>query len=335
VGFSLAAVIAALIAGVAGAPTAVREVPSGPRLAFAVDSHRATAGDEVRSVGAEGGAPFRLAGGGSSLMQLPIDWTSQVSWSRDGERFAFAGAPPTAGRFGIYVGDADGSDVHLVPESAVYHFLGAPIIAPDGRTVVFLLADGDSTFAFFSLPVDGGELKRLTPSREELYEPSGFTPDGKAMAVTRTLPDEDQAATVALGSGKLTVLAKDAAEPVFGADGTILAVRDHQPSIEEGGHVTDLTSSDLLLIRPGSAPETLITVKGGLAWPTLDPSGHRIAFTRLEGQTTPVLSTKDNAVDEVNLDGSCLTNVVSKRGETFAGTSWQPGSGRGVGPLSC
>jgi hypothetical protein len=112
-------------------------------------------------------------------------------------------------------------------------------------------------------------------------------------------------------------------------------VRDHQPSIEEGGHVTDLTSSDLLLMHPGAAPEKVITVKGGLAWPTIDPSGDRIAFTRLEGQTTPVLSNKNNVVDEVNLDGSCLTKVVARRGETFAGTSWQPGRDRGAGPLSC
>lgn len=334
-GFSLAAVIAALLAGLGSTPTPAREVPPGPRLSFAVDSHRATAGDEVRSVGPDGGASFRLAGGGKSLMQLPIDWTSQVSWSRDGERFAFAGAPPQAGRFGIYVGDADGSDVHLVPESTFYHFLGAPIIAPDGRSVVFLLADGDSSSAFFSLPIDGGKLRRLTPSREELYEPSGFTPDGKAIAVTRPVPTEDQAATVALGSGKLTVLAKDASEPVFAPDGSVLMVRDHQPSIEEGGHVTDLTSSDLLVMRPGAAPEKVITVKGGLAWPTIDPSGDRIAFTRLEGQTTPVLSNKNNVVDEVNIDGSCLTKVVSRRGETFAGTSWQPGPGRGAGPISC
>jgi dipeptidyl aminopeptidase/acylaminoacyl peptidase len=335
VGFSLAAVIAALLAAVAGGPQPAVEAPSGARLAFAVDSHRARDGDAVRSVGPQGGGDFRLAGGGASLMQLPVDWTSKVSWSADGERFAFSGAPPTAGRFGIYVGEADGSGVHLVPRSTIYHFDGAPIISPDGRAVVFLLPDGDTTWAYFSLPVDGGKLKRLTPSSREANEPSGFTADGKALGVTRQVPGEEQAATVALGSGRLTILAKGAAEPVFAVDGTALAVRNHQPSITEGGHVTDLTSSDLLLIPPGAPPQTVLSVKGGLAWPTIDPSGNRIAFTRLEGQTTAVLSNKSNEIDEVNADGTCLTKVLLKSGPTYAGTSWQPGPGRGVGPLSC
>lgn len=334
-GFSLAAVIAALLAGMGGAPTTTREAPPGPRLAFAVDAHRAGVGDAVRSVDAGGGAEFGLAGGGKSLMQLPIDWTSKVSWSRDGERFAFAAAPPQAGRFGIYVGDADGSDVQLVPRSTFFHFLGAPIIAPDGRSVVILLSDRNFTYAYFALPVDGGPLKRLTPSGEEMDFPSGFTADGKALGVTRELPGESQAAMIDLRTGKVTILAKDASEPVFGADGTVLAVRNHQPTVEEGGDVTDLTSSDLLLIHPGSSPESVLTVKGGLAWPTLDPSGNRIAFSRLEGQTTPVLSENSNAIDEVNVDGTCLTNVLAKGEETFAGTSWQPGPGRGAGPITC
>jgi Tol biopolymer transport system component len=335
VGFSLAAVIAALLAGLGGGAAPVREVPPGPRLAFATDTHRSGSGDAVRSVDADGGAQVRLALGGKTLVQLPMDWTSKVSWSRDGKRFAFAAAPPQAGRYGIFVGDTDRSDVHLVPRSTFYHFLGAPIIAPDGRSVVILLADADFTYAYFSLPVDGGRLRRLTPSGEEIDFPSGFTADGRSLGVTRELPGESQAATVALGTGKVTVIAKDASEPVFAPDGTVLAVRNHQPSLDEGGNATDLTSSDLLLIHPGSPPETVISVKGGLAWPTLDPSGNRIAFARLEGHTTSVLSEGTNAIDEVNVDGSCLTEVVAKGDETFAGTAWQPGPGRGAGPLSC
>jgi hypothetical protein len=48
-----------------------------------------------------------------------------------------------------------------------------------------------------------------------------------------------------------------------------------------------------------------------------------------------VLSEKNNEVDEVNLDGSCLTKAVAKRGETFAGGTWQPGPARGAGAISC
>jgi dipeptidyl aminopeptidase/acylaminoacyl peptidase len=330
VGLSLAALFAALAVAFGG-----HSAPPGARLAFAVEHHRAPTGYEVRSVDADGADPFRLAAGGKSQLQLPMDWTARVSWSRDGERFAFAGAPPTTGRYGVFVGDADGSHVHLVPHSTYYHYEEAPIIAPDGRSVVIELAQGEHGWAFFSLLVDGGKLKRLTPTGEDLLEPSGFTPDGKAIAVTRLVPVETQAATIALGSGKLTVLAKHAAEPAFAPDGTAVMVRSPEPDVLKGDDVTTLRSSDLLVMRPGSSPHKLLTVKGGLAWPSIDPSGQRIAFTRLEGGTPVVLSGKHNEVDEVNLDGSCLTKVAARRGETFAGATWQPGPGRGTGAISC
>jgi Tol biopolymer transport system component len=338
VGGSIVAFIVSLLVSAFGPPPHTPDkhlTPPGPRIAFAAQAGFQRY--EIGSVEPGEGTPFRLAAGERGELQLPMNWTSRITWSRDGESFAFAGAPPDAGRYGIFVGETEGrTPPHLVPRSLHYHYEEAPILSPDGRSVVIELAQGEEGWAFFALPVDGGKLRRLTPTSEDLYEPSGFTPDGKALTVTRFEPGESQAATVALGSGSLTVLAKHAAEPVIAADGTLVMARSPEPDVLNGDDTTTVHRSELLVRRPDSPTRDVLTVKGGLAWPSLDPSGRRIVFTTLEGDSPAVLAGKRNEVDEVNLDGSCLTKVASGRGETFAGATWRPDpGGRGPGPIRC
>jgi len=38
---------------------------------------------------------------------------------------------------------------------------------------------------------------------------------------------------------------------------------------------------------------------------------------------------------EINADGSCLTRVFSEPGIVVSGPAWQPGLGRGAGPILC
>jgi nitrogen fixation protein FixH len=87
----------------------------------------------------------------------------------------------------------------------------------------------------------------------------------------------------------------------------------------------------------GGKPVTLVSVKGGLAWPSWDPSGRRIAFTRLGGGGFGGLSLphQGNAVMEINADGTCLTRLLSIGRGSFSGSSWQPGPGREAGPIAC
>ena len=87
----------------------------------------------------------------------------------------------------------------------------------------------------------------------------------------------------------------------------------------------------------GGTPVQLARIKGGLAWPSWDPSGQRIAFTRLGGGTLGESSHphEGNAVMQINADGTCLTKVISDPELTLFGSAWQPGVGREAGPISC
>jgi Tol biopolymer transport system component len=87
----------------------------------------------------------------------------------------------------------------------------------------------------------------------------------------------------------------------------------------------------------GGKPIKLASVKGGLAWPSWDPSGQRIAFTRLGGGSIGGLSYphEGNAVMEINADGTCLTRLLSSGRGYSSGSSWQPGPGREAGAIAC
>ncbi|MDQ2630576.1 MAG: hypothetical protein M3Y75_06325, partial [Actinomycetota bacterium] len=95
-----------------------------------------------------------------------------------------------------------------------------------------------------------------------------------------------------------------------------------------------------LLVVPASLegkPQRIARVKGGLAWPSWDPSGSRIAFTTLKGGDPFGLSipAQGNSVMQVNADGTCLGTLLSIDRGRYEGVAWQPGPERAAGPISC
>jgi Tol biopolymer transport system component len=114
-------------------------------------------------------------------------------------------------------------------------------------------------------------------------------------------------------------------EPMVSPDGKeiVYKVDKQNRAADEGG----IISTDLMIVPvDGGKPKLLARVKGGARWPSWDPSGSRIAFTLPD----------EDAVMEVNADGSCMTKVYSApRGGAVFGVAWQPGAERGAGPISC
>lgn len=122
---------------------------------------------------------------------------------------------------------------------------------------------------------------------------------------------------------------------VLSPDGSRLAFVRHRFTSPE----RDSIRSSALLTIPfsGGKPAVLARTRGGLRWPSWDPSGQRLSFTRLSG-FGPVFGVEPrqgNAVMQVNADGSCLTRVFSTKRDFIYGTSWQPGPGRAAGRISC
>jgi Tol biopolymer transport system component len=334
--------------------------PPGPRLALIVSQPYPNTGSEVATVDAGGESPLKLSGGPGSKAVGPING-ARPSWSADGSVLAFVGVAGAASA-AIYVVNADGTHLHLVRASRRIIFEGDPVLAPDGRSVAVMRLDVISGHferpgpgavrasqdggvkvrtAIWSLDVDGKGMHPLTRwRRDRALFPSSYSPDGSALAATRVIFRGDartQAVSIDLvHGGRAAVLAENAGDPTYAPDGSVVAVRHH--TVKEKGPLEEerLLSSDLLVGAPGSTMAKVLTVRGGLDWPSWDPSSQRIAFTTLRdsGGGVPGLL-PSNSIEVVNADGTCPSTLLSLKRGSFSGAAWQPGLERGAGRLAC
>jgi Tol biopolymer transport system component len=224
---------------------------------------------------------------------------------------------------------------------------GEPLLAPNGRSVVFQRVkavktppDGEDPLlksALWLLDVNRGSVRRLTPWRlESFLEPNSFLPDGSTLAAEFSHRGEQGVAAIDLHGHRRALLAREAREAAYSADGTKLAfirLEEKAPN-SLPGH----PSSELWVSRSdGSEPKLLLRRKGYISFPSWDPSGSRLSFT----VNPPAEATGDlepefgNKVMAINADGTCLTKVFSEPTTTVYGSAWQPGPGRGAGAISC
>ena len=80
------------------------------------------------------------------------------AWSPDGTRFTFA-LRGEDGAEALYVADANGEGARLVETGGLP--AGASYWSPDGSAIAFHAAVDDS-WAVFVVPVDGGEVVKLS-----------------------------------------------------------------------------------------------------------------------------------------------------------------------------
>lgn len=327
-------------------------VPSGPRLAVVAAHWYPTAGSEAFTIDPLGKAPLRLAGG-PGLTVTPA-FGARPAWSPDGGLLAFRGSGK--GRSGFYVVRPSEGEAHLVPGSTKLMSDSDPVFAPDGRSLAFMKFEVVSghierpsragvpdeklrvRFAIWTIRIGDGGLRPLTPWRREVLVPTSYSPDGTALGATALGRNGLEAVAVDLRSGRVKVLAPNAEEPVYSKDDRVAVVRTHpEPAAAASRDEPSVASSDLLVTGASGSPLVKVTrVRGGLAWPSWDPSGQRLAFSRLGGLSRYSADIPpSNAVMEVNADGSCLTRMLSIRRGFYSGVAWQPGPGREAGPIAC
>lgn len=336
-------------------------VPDGPRLAIVRDFPYPKSLTEIATVDAVGGAlqtvvrdedlvrnegPFGING-------------SHPTFSPDGSLIAFTGSVRRDGGEVespvILVVGADGTGLRALRGTFTE---AEPVFAPDGHTIAFATLkvvngpigrDGARVFlGIRSVDIEDGSQRMVTPWRPwgegAVLYPSSYSPDGSTLAVTAWPFDGSTGArAVALrldGSGS-TLLAENAEEPVYSPDGSRIAfVRAHV-------HVKDLprrrkrtiVRKDLYVMRADGSGLTRLTRSPRLLeeWPSWDPSGERIAFNRYRPGPGLLRLPSDTSVMQVNADGTCLTKVLTSRSrrQSLGGVAWQPGPGRGAGPIEC
>jgi Tol biopolymer transport system component len=347
---AVAVSLALLTLGVSGA-TAAAPLPAGPRLAVNVSRPYPDLGG-IETVGPNGEAPVQLLDGSGEHAIDPSG--QQPVWSPDGSQIAFT---DSYGEYSPvpYVVGAEGGKPRLVSKETV---LSDPVFSPDGRWLAYsalrvvkghfersgarsrrygVIVD----WSIRAVDVVTGKHKQLTPwRRHQQLTPTSFSPDGKKIAaLAYDLGKSIAAVSVEVGSGRTTVLARNAEEPVYSPDGSRVAfIRTKYVSSPSLGSNKVPAISDLFVMpASGGKPTKLVRVKGGLAWPSWDPSGQRISFTRLGGGSPigSALPAQGNSVAEVNADGTCLKTLLSIKRGFYLGTAWQPGPGREAGPIAC
>ena len=332
------------LAAHAGAAT-----PAGPRLAISVSTDGPGAedeGSEVITTGPSGEDPQRLIGGPGALIG------DALSWSASGNRLAFdvSGVESTAsGPFGtgwqvVGVAEVDGGRPRVFPRAFLN--AGEPVMAPDGASVVFQRIQlvkvlGRESYLFrssiWTLDVETGSVRRLTPWRlADFLDPSSYSPDGSTLAAESSGRRGSYAVAIDLRSRRVSRLARNASEPTYSPDGTRLAF------VRLKTRYFDLPKpnrpvSELWVARAdGGGAKRLLRRKGFISFPSWDPSGSRLAFTRnLPDFTGSLEPEPGNKVMAINADGTCLTRVFADPEITVYGTAWQPGVGREAGPISC
>jgi Tol biopolymer transport system component len=340
-------VLLALLAAVTSAGAAA--APAGPRLAVVVFRPYPNLSDEIESVGPNGEAPVRIAGGASIGTVGPVSG-DRPAWSPDGTRVAFYAG---AGRSPFHVVDVAGGPAQPVPGLRRVLVEGNPVFTPDGKRLVFLRLQRvsgvferptlarrkplDIRVAIWSVRVDGGGLRAVTPwTRKRLLIPTSFSPDGRFLAATERDRRGEKAVALDLRSGTTMLIAKRASEPIYAPDGRVASVRYHGGPVHGPYEEGSIGNADLLVSpHPGAPARKILTVSGGFTSPSWDPSSSRIAFTRLNGTFRTLQLDRSNSVVQVNADGTCPTRMLSLKVGSFAGVAWQPGPGREAGPLAC
>jgi Tol biopolymer transport system component len=328
----LAIVGLSAVTAVAGGSTGASWVPSGPRLAMVVWPAN-KGGQEIVTIGPTGEDPQTLLVSAGGSVERNID---RPIWSPDGAHLVFLGSGGKLVR-GIYVMGAEGSGLRRLPNSESPGgkntvLVSEPVFDPAGDSLTVDIMNRHSWHSLWSMPVDGSKGHRLSAWVEDRYlYPYSAAPDGTLAAQSRG-STHFAIGTIDPDGSSLHVLLRNNGEgffdPAISPDGTEIAyVRNHFRSRRNPRPT--LVSTDLMLMPIGGGrSKRLATIPGGALWPSWDPSGSRLAFTDI--------NEKHRALMEVNADGTCLSTIYKpEAGAAVLGAAWEPGEGRGAGPISC
>jgi Tol biopolymer transport system component len=226
---------------------------------------------------------------------------------------------------------------------------GDPVISPDGQSVVYARAKfvkelpGRENYLFkgslWSLDLSDGSVRQRTRWRLGFpVVPSSMSPDGSILAAAAYGSQGWEAVAMDLRNGHTFRLAREAKEPVFSPDGSQVAfirwANWRKGAADDGRQPIN----ELRVARIGSPSRSRLVFRANalLAWPGWDPSNSRLSFTKSHvvenGYEDPEAG---DALMSINVNGTCLTRVLTAPRLTVSGAAWRPGVGREAGPLTC
>ncbi len=225
-----------------------------------------------------------------------------------------------------------------------------PLFSPDGRSLTFtrIRREGEGEefegASIWSVDLTMMQSRQLTPWRNGLeYIASSYSPDGSMLLATRldeSLSQDPEVVALRFDGSDPELILDRASFPVFSPDGSQIALsRPVQWTVRRsGGRRVVKEGLDLFVVNEdGSNLQRLSSARRyEEMFPSWDPSGSRIAYIRLRAGSSEAASTGFGGwVMQVNVDGTCLRELISAPHTAFYGPAWQPGPGREASRIAC
>jgi Tol biopolymer transport system component len=233
-----------------------------------------------------GGGLYRLAAAGGEPTRIEtgkVQLNNDHGLSPDGSQIAISGqiaisAANAGGQSQIWIIPAGGSEPKLVVKAQPSYWHGW---SPDGKTLAYC-AQRNGNFDVYTIPVEGGEEKRLTTA-EGLDDGPDYTPDGQWIYFNSVRTGLMQIWRMhADGSGQEQVSRGPASADWFAhpsPDGQWIAYISYDKSVKEHPPNKDV----VLKLAPiaGGDPKVLVTLFGGQGTLNVNswaPDSKRFAF---------------------------------------------------------
>jgi Tol biopolymer transport system component/DNA-binding winged helix-turn-helix (wHTH) protein len=285
--------------------------PDGTQIAF----HRiAGANTGLYVVPALGGPERKLR----TTRMLGTNFTnsnfSLISWSPDGKWIAFADVVPEDPHERIYLLSTETLETRRIPISPMCIGEGLPAFSHNGEYLAYWCLRGAFDAVLYSLPIRGGQPKKISSFRAFPYGLTWSADDEKLIyslyPLGKGLSDELGEVTVENGSTKQITFSGSAMLPTVSAKGNKLAFSS--PVIN-----SDIWRRDLL--QPESPAVELSPSSRAQFDAQYSPDGKRIAFASLRSGLQGVWISSD--------DGSSLVQI-SNPNYVSGSPQWSPEGNR-------
>ena len=265
--------------------------PDGNSIIFGQKSASDTNGG-LFSISTLGGTPKRLLS----------DLDSQVSFSPDGQRFAYTRLRhPTPEETSLMIASADGSNPTVLasfrlPEYIAGIFFGAPAWSPDGNSIVTAVArlgkpGAETRSKLVRVAVPGGAVTTLADPGWAVAAQAAWLPDGRSLLAIARSADQDQTQiwSVSYPEGKVAPVTADLNDHRI-----VSLTRDGRTLVSVSGQLSSSVWT-LPLRGPGKLTRVSRSTMDGVNGVAFTPEGEVLYTSYVGGIWSVWIATADGA----------------------------------------
>jgi len=257
-----------------------------------------------------------MLGGTPQLLIRDVD--SPITFSPDGQRFAYLHEDHDSPTYDLLIAKSDGSpDRPLFTKTTLATDSAVPSWSPDGKTILISVTQPtpNTTGGLISVDVASGKQTLVATSPDRIYFETAWLPDSSGVVLTSVLVEgghlNAQLGLLSFPKGNLRLLTNDTDNyyhPTVASDGRNIVVNENQARFE-------------LLVAPAASPDATRAIplsSRQIVWRwdwTNDgqlvlPQGGEVRIVNPAGGENLVLSDSKNISDQV---ASCGTRYLIYR----------------------